>query len=68
MVGPWLQPVFDAAPPQPPDGWPNTWTPFPIVLIHHFGDVRAQNCQPDLVVACPERFVATGIGWPAGGP
>ncbi len=27
-----------------------------------------QNCQPDLVVACLERFVATGIGWPAGGP
>ena len=68
MVGPWLQPVFDAAPPQPPDGWPNTWTAFPIVLIGHFGDVRGQNCQPDLVVACLERFVATGIGWPAGGP
>jgi hypothetical protein len=62
MSGPWLQPVLTGDHVFPP-GASETWRPVPVVLIGHFGDVRAATCLPELREDCAGRFVVDSVGW-----
>lgn len=64
MTGAWLQPVLGVQSSEIfRPGVTETWRPMPVVLVGHFGDVRAATCLAFLREDCAERFVVDSVGW-----
>ena len=67
-TGAALHPVFDGpgtewAHPLPRSG---TSVPTPVVFIGHFDDPRAEDCRPEHLQLCRDRFVVTVVAWADG--